>query len=47
MFALVKHSIAMGNSSEKALQAADFITDDLHKDGFKKAFVYIDEVVKK
>jgi Cof subfamily protein (haloacid dehalogenase superfamily) len=47
MFALVKHSIAMGNSSEKALQAADFITDDLHKDGFKKAFDYIDEVVKK
>ena len=47
MFALVKHSIAMGNSSEKALQAADYITDDLHKDGFKKAFDYIDEVVNK
>ena len=47
MFGLVKTAIAMGNSSEKALQAADYITDDLHNDGFKKAFDYIDEVVNK
>lgn len=47
MFGLVNTAIAMGNSSEKALQAANYITDDLHKDGFKKAFDYIDKVVNK
>lgn len=45
MFTLVKHSIAMGNSSEKALKQATYITDDISKDGFKKAFDYIDDVV--
>ena len=45
MFALVKHSIAMGNSSEKALKQATYITDDIDKDGFKKAFDYIDKIV--
>ena len=40
MFALVKHSIAMGNSSEKALQQATYVTADISEDGFKKAFDY-------
>jgi hydroxymethylpyrimidine pyrophosphatase-like HAD family hydrolase len=46
MFALVKHSIAMGNSSEKALKQATYITDDIANDGFMKAFDYIDKIVK-
>ena len=47
MFALVKHSIAMGNSSEKALKQATYITGDIKEDGFMKAFEYIDRVTKK
>ena len=47
MFALVKHSIAMGNSSEKALKQATYITADIKEDGFMKAFEYIDKVTKK
>lgn len=44
MFAIVKYSIAMGNSSEKALKQATYVTDDISKDGFKKAFDYIDKI---
>ena len=47
MFSIVKHSIAMGNSSEKALKQATYVTDDISKDGFKKAFEYIDRVLEK
>ncbi|MBQ8293026.1 MAG: Cof-type HAD-IIB family hydrolase [Bacilli bacterium] len=46
MFSVVKYSIAMGNSTEKALKQATYITDDISKDGFMKAFDYIDKVVK-
>ena len=36
----------MGNSSEKALKQATYITDDIANDGFMKAFDYIDKIVK-
>lgn len=45
MFTIVKHSIAMGNSSERALKQATYITDDIAKEGFKKAFEYIDKII--
>ena len=46
MFGLVNTAIAMGNSSEKALKQATYITDDIANDGFMKAFDYIDKIVK-
>ncbi len=46
MFGIVKYSIAMGNSTEKALKQATYITDDIQNDGFKKAFEYIDKITK-
>lgn len=45
MFAIVKYSIAMKNSSEQALKQATYITDDILNDGIKKAFDYIDKIV--
>ncbi len=46
MFGLVKHAIAMGNSTPKAKDNATYITDDMNNDGFKKAFDYINNIVK-
>ena len=37
MFQAVGHSVAMGNACDTAKQAADYVTDDIMKDGLAKA----------
>lgn len=37
MLRFVRHGIAMGNGTEEAKQAAEYVTDDIHKDGLYKA----------
>lgn len=37
MLRFVGHSIAMGNGSEEAKEAAEFVTASIHRDGIKKA----------
>lgn len=37
MLQFVGHSIAMGNASEEAKEAAEYVTDDIHRNGVRKA----------
>lgn len=37
MLSFVGHSIAMGNGSEPAKKAAEYVTSDIHEDGIKRA----------
>ena len=40
MLTYVGHGIAMGNGTPKAKQAADYVTDAIHKDGIYNACKY-------
>ncbi len=42
MLKFVGHSIAMGNGTEVAKEAAEYVTADLHEDGIKKALMHYD-----
>ncbi len=40
MLKTVGHGIAMGNASEPAKSVAEYVTDDIHKDGIYNALIY-------
>lgn len=40
MFALVAHSIAMGNGTEEAKRAAEYVTTDIMEDGIKNGLLH-------
>ena len=37
MFRMVGHGIAMGNATEPAKEAAEYVTTDIHEDGIRHA----------
>ena len=41
MFECCGYSVAMGNSGQECLDAADYITDDINEDGLYNAFKYL------
>lgn len=41
MFELCNTNVAMGNGGPEIKEAADFVTDDVDRDGLYKAFVYL------
>ncbi|WP_138307701.1 MULTISPECIES: HAD hydrolase family protein [unclassified Clostridium] len=41
MLEYCKIGVAMNNGGEEIRQAADYVTDDVEKDGLYKAFVYL------
>ena len=46
MLSYVNHSVAMGNSSEKAKKASKYLTDDINKDGIFNGLVRLELINK-